>query len=613
MTSRRTLLLGASAAGLLPGLAPLDALAAARPAVDADAAVLKVFRYAFQVAETSMDPVKLSDLYSRTLTAHLFEGLYRYDHLARPVKIRPRTAAAMPEVSADFRVWTVRLQPGIFFADDPAFKGKRRELVAQDYVYSFQRFADPANKAQAWSEVDSFGFVGLTEQREAGLAKKQPFDYDHPVAGLRALDRYTVRFTFRDPRPRFIENLCVSDLYGAVAREVVEFYGDAVDAHPVGTGPFRLVSWRRSSQIVFERNPGYREVVYDAEPAEGDVDGQAILAKLKGRRLPLVDRVEISVIEESQPRWLSFVKGEADFVEKVGAAFIDIAMPRGKVAPNLAKRGIRGYQQLEPGTTFILFNLDSPVVGGYAAAKVALRRAIGLAVDKPTYIRVLSKRQAVQAESPIPPYTTGYNAAFKSEMSEYDPARANALLDIYGYSDRDGDGWRDQPDGSPLILDYNTQADQSSRQLAEMLTKNFKAIGIRLRLKVAQWPENLKSAQAGSFSMWSLGGLADVPDGITAIARFSSGEIGAQNMARFKNARFDAIYEQLQKMPDGPEREALFLEVKKIAVAWMPYKSMVTRIVTDMSYPQMIGYRRAIFWLDWWQYIDIDGARSGKA
>jgi hypothetical protein len=47
---------------------------------------LKVLRYAFRVAETSMDPVKISDLYSRTLTPHVFEALYKYDHLARPAR-----------------------------------------------------------------------------------------------------------------------------------------------------------------------------------------------------------------------------------------------------------------------------------------------------------------------------------------------------------------------------------------------------------------------------------------------------------------------------------------------------------------------------------------------
>ena len=207
---------------------------------------------------------------------------------------------------------------------------------------------------------------------------RKPFDYDREIEGLRALDRYTLQFKVEDPRPRFAEGLAASDLFGAVAREVVEYYKDAIDAHPVGTGPFRLVEWRRSSRIVFERNPTFREMTYDAEPAADDAAGQALLARFKGRRLPMVDRVEISVIEQDQPRWLSFLNGEADFIEKVSPQFIATSMPGGKVAPNLAKRGIRGYQQMEPGSTQMLFNMESPVVGGYGADKVALRRALGL-------------------------------------------------------------------------------------------------------------------------------------------------------------------------------------------------------------------------------------------
>ena len=181
----------------------------------------KVLRYAFEVAETSLDPAKVNDLYSRILTPHIFEGLYHYDHLARPIKIKPLTADGMPEVSSDFQVWTIKIRPGIFFADDPAFKGPdgrqvRRELVAQDYVYSFKRFADPANKSPIWSSLETEGLGGLAALRQAALDKHQPFDYDHDIEGVRALDRYTLRFSLEAARPRFPENLAGSSVFGAV-------------------------------------------------------------------------------------------------------------------------------------------------------------------------------------------------------------------------------------------------------------------------------------------------------------------------------------------------------------------------------------------------------------
>ena len=229
LLTRRELLVGAAA--------PLLPQGAAHAAPESK----KVLRYAFEVAETGLDPARISDIYSRTITPHIFEGLYCYDHLARPVKFKPLTADGMPQVSSDFRVWTVKVKPGIFFAEDPAFKGKKRELVAHDYVYSFKRFADPANLSPAWNGMENDHYVGLTELREAALKSKTPFDYDREIEGVRALDRYTVQFALKDPRPRFIETLAGGDLYGAVAREVVEFYRDKVDEHPVGTGPFKLV------------------------------------------------------------------------------------------------------------------------------------------------------------------------------------------------------------------------------------------------------------------------------------------------------------------------------------------------------------------------------------
>src|SRR5690242_15788234 len=239
---RRSVVAGAAIGTVLPGLAR----AAPAPEVRPQAGV-KVLRYAFEVAETSFDPVKVNDLYSRTVTPHIFEALYAYDHLARPLVIKPLTADGMPQHSDDFRVWTVKIKPGIYFADDPAFKGKRRELVAQDYVYAFKRFADPANKSPNWGGLEVEGFPGLSELREDALKNKKPFDYDREIEGIRALDRYTIRFTVKEPRPRFVQSLATGDLFGAVAREVFEFYGDQAEQHPVGTGPFKLAQWRRSS------------------------------------------------------------------------------------------------------------------------------------------------------------------------------------------------------------------------------------------------------------------------------------------------------------------------------------------------------------------------------
>ncbi|MEO8060749.1 MAG: ABC transporter substrate-binding protein, partial [Burkholderiales bacterium] len=413
---------GAVAAFLLlpagPALLAADVPAAAAPQ--------KVLRYAFRVAETGFDPAQISDLYSRTIAANIFDAPLQLEFLARPVRARPNTAAAMPEVSADFKTFTFTIKPGIYFADDPAFKGQRRELVAQDYVYSIKRHYDPKLKSPSLFSFENDKIVGLSELRQELIKAGKPFDYDREVEGLRALDRYRFQIKLADSNPRFVEDLTDGSVAGAVAREVVEAYGDKIMDHPVGTGPFKLGEWRRSSRIVLDRNPGYREVYYDEEaPADNPV-AQAIAAKLKGRRLPMIDRVEIGIIEENQPRWLSFVNKEYDMVEEVPAEFADVVMPGGQLAPNLKRSGIQMVRYARADVALSLFNMEDPMVGGYTPAKVALRRAISLAVDLDKEIRLVRKRQAMPAQGPIGPGTWGYDPAFRSEMSEFNLARAKA-------------------------------------------------------------------------------------------------------------------------------------------------------------------------------------------
>jgi len=588
-------------------------LALAAASAFAQAPLAKVLRYAFPTAETGFDPAQLSDLYSRTVTAHIFEQLYTYDHLARPYKVRPRLAVGMPEVSADFRTWTVRLRPGIYFSDDPAFKGVRRELVAADVVYTLTRIFDPALKSPSYSTLQEEGISGLEALRRRALQGKQPFDGGQAVEGLQALDRYTVQFRLDKPRPRFLTAVLANgDIFGIVAREVVEAYGDRIMEHPVGTGPFVLKQWRRSSLIVLERNPGFREEHYDAAPAAGDAQGQAWLARLKGRRLPMVDRVEISIIEEGQPRWLAFLNAQHDLLQVVPPEFAPLAVPNGELAPNLAKRGIGLQRQLQSDSFMTVYNMKNAIVGGYTPAQVALRRALSLAYDAQAEAVLIRRGQAIAAQSVVTPFTSGYDPAYRSENADFDIPRARALLDLYGYVDRDGDGWRERPDGSPLTIELSTPSDQIYRQLAELRQKGMTALGVRLRVTVGSWAEQLKAARAGHFMVWYVGSTATTPDGQGALERDYGPAAGGANLASFQLPAFDRVYEQLKLLPDGPEREALFNQAKNLIVAYAPYKASVHRVVSDLYQPWLIGYRRPLFWKEFWDWIDIDAEMQRK-
>ena len=591
MTTRRQ-------AALLIAVAPLAAVAAPTTAPG-----LKVLRLA-NTSETGFDPARVGDSPSFLILSHIFEPLLGYDPLARPVKLRPRTAVAMPEASADFRTWTIAVRPGILFTPDPAFGGQPRELVAQDYVYAFMRLADPAHKSPAWSGLEQSAISGLAERRREAVDGKKAFDYTRPIEGLQALDRYTLRFKLDAGRPRFAQQLS-DTATSAVAREVIEAHGELSMQHPVGTGPFRLAEWRRASRIVLERNPLYREVFYDADPAPDDAEGQAILARLKGRRLPMVDRVEIAVIDEGQPTWLSFLNGEADWIA-LPSEFMEVAMPGGRVAPHLARRGIRADRATLPATYYTMFNMEHPLVGGYAPPQVALRRAIGLAIDVGREVELLRSGSAVPAQSPVTVNMSGFEAAFRCEMSEYSPPRARALLELYGYRDRDGDGWREGPDGKPLLLEMATQPTQQTRRFDELMKRDMDAIGLRVRFSPAQWPEQYKAARAGKLMLWSVSGRASAPDGLQGFLRYDGAASGGINLSRFNLPQMNELIARLLALPDGPEREAGFRQAKRLAAAWMPYKLRTHLVQVSLMQPRLVGYRRPLFWSNWFDSVDIE-------
>ncbi len=438
------------------------AIAAAAPSPAAD--LSKTLRVVFPIAETGFDPQAGGDAYSNYVNRVIFEPLYSYDYLARPYKIVPNTATALPDISPDGKTWTIKLKQGIYFADDPVFKGAKRELTAADYVYSWKRVLDP--KMRSISEL-------VFDERVVGAAaavsaakETGKFDYDAPFEGLQAIDRYTIRVKLNYPSYDLLSDLTTAAT-AAVAREVIAAYGDASGwtmANPVGTGPYRLKDWRRGQKIVLEANPGYRDVFF---PDSRDPADRALVASMRGKKLPRIGRVEISIIEESNPRLLAFEKGELDFAAVPVDLVRNVLDPANKLKPTFAQRGVQMWRGVQPAITYTYFNMEDPVVGGYSNDKIALRRAISMAFNTDDEIRIVRQGQGEPATQPIPPNITGYDPKFSGHV-RFDPAGAKALLDKFGYVDRDGDGWRDLPDGKPLTLTIASPPSAIDRQLDEL-------------------------------------------------------------------------------------------------------------------------------------------------
>jgi ABC-type transport system substrate-binding protein len=371
-----------------------------------------------------------------------------------------------------------------------------------------------------------------------------------------------------------------------------------------------MQEWIRSSKMVLVKNPNYRDDFYDAHPKADDAEGQAIAAPFKGRKMPFVDRVEISIIEESQPRWLAFLNGEQDLMNPVPLDMAPLAIPNNKLAPNLAKQHMLFWRAKSMQVSPIIFNMEDPIVGGYTPEKVALRRAIGLGFNSPRMISSIFKYQGVPAQSPILPGQYGYDPDMRSEMGQYDPARANAMLDTYGYLPRHGGKWRDLPDGTPFTIGFLTEPDQLSRNVDELLKKSMDEIGIRIDLNAAKWPDQFKKAQVGNYMMWFLGTSSTSLDPSGGFQEAYGPEKGGGNLPRFQMAAYDQLFRDSQALPDGPERLAKLHEMTNILLSYEPYKYTYIPIRTYLAFPWVKGWRGDPLILGFWQYVDIDEAQQ---
>ncbi|MEP6701535.1 MAG: ABC transporter substrate-binding protein, partial [Betaproteobacteria bacterium] len=444
----------------------------------------KTLRVAFNVDVTGFDPQAMSDAYSGYVMRAMFDAAYAYDYLARPYKLIPNTAEALPVITDGGKTFTFKVRPGIYFSDDPAFKGGKRELVAADYVFSYKRLLDPKVRSPNMDLLQDrvLGADALIQKAK----KSGKFDYDSKLEGLQALDRYTVQIKLTRPDYNLLDNMTHWAM-GAVAREVVEAYGDGstwVTDHPVGTGPYRLKDWRKGSKVVLEASPSFRDVSY---PSSADPADQAIVAAMRGKKIPAIGKVEINIIEESNPRFLAFQSKQLDFVY-VPSDFMNRVVADNKLKPEYAKQGIQWYRTVEPSFTYTFFNMDDPTIGGYTPEKIALRRAFLLGYNVEEEIRVIRQGQAVPANQPIPPGLPGHDPNLKRPDS-YNPAQAKALLDKFGYKDCDGDGFRELPGCKPLVLKIWTEPDALSRQYDELWKRSMDAIGIRTEFVKQKWPD----------------------------------------------------------------------------------------------------------------------------
>ncbi|NVM76950.1 ABC-type transport system substrate-binding protein [Duganella sp. SG902] len=537
------------------------ALTTVAPAQAGAHAEQKVLRAFLSTGETALDPAVASDIATLSLLENLFDPLLRYDYLARPVKLIPNTTAAMPEVSGDGKTYTFRLRDDVYFTPDAAFKAAKRQVTADDYVYSFKRLHDPALKSP-WLYL----FDG--------------------VADVQAPDKLTLRIRLKAPDPNFLFYLAMPAT-SVVAREVMEAYGAQAGNHPVGSGPFKIGTWKRSDQIILLANRDFRPMEF------------------QGKRLPILDRIDIKIVEEYQSRVLGFLNGEFDFLEQLPESMKEMVLTDdAQLKPELARKGIvlAPFPVLQ--TYYMWMNMDDPLIGGYSKEKVALRRAIALGYNQAEDIALMKKGLALPAVTPLPPNVLGNDPRYRSPVA-YDPALANALLDRYGYR-KAGDGFRTQPDGKPLTLVMHSEASTVGRLRDELWRKNLNAIGLKVVFKSDKKTEIIKASRLGAVMMFETNWVADFPDGDNFYQLLYGPNAGRANYARFNLPAYNQRYEQARLMGESPRRTALYDELANIIHAYTPWVLLTHPISADLQQPWLKNYRRHPVEFTNWRYLDVD-------
>jgi ABC-type transport system substrate-binding protein len=565
----------------------------------------KTLRVALEQDVTGLDPQAASDAYSAFVCRAIFDSLLEYDYLKRPYALKPATAQALPEIRDGGKTIVVKVKPGIYFTPDPAFKGKPRELVAEDYVYSWKRLIDPRMRS-FWSFYLDGKLVGADELVADARAKGK-LDYDAKLEGLQALDRYTLQVKLKQPDYVLLEFM-TTRVMAAVAREVVETYGSPDNGwtmdRPVGTGPFRLKEWKRGSKLVLAANPAYRD---DRFPAAIDASEAPQVRVNAGKRLPLVDEVEVNIIEEPNPRLLAFNARQIDYLPVPFSLVDKVLDGNGALRSEYASQGVRWTRIVESAFTYTYFNMEDPVVGGYTPDKVALRRAITMAYDVRDEIRVLRQGQALPATQVIPPGLIGHDPA-RNRREIFDPAAASALLDKFGYKRGPG-GYRTRPDGSPLLLKLGSPPDSESREFDELWKRSMDSVGIRIEFVKQKWPELLKMSTAGKLQMFRLARLFTIRDGGAALEVLYGKNIGnGMNDAHFNLPEFDRLFEQSRALPDSPERTALYGRMADIAAAYTPLMLGTYRYRSIIAQPWVLGLKPDPLFREPWKYVDVDVA-----
>lgn len=522
-----------------------------------------------------------------------------------------------PNASVDHTIYEVSIAKGIQYQPHPAFANTSdgqpvyfpipdetlatanglsdftstgsRELVADDYIYQIKRLAHPGLHSPILELMSGY-IPGLKTLHEtlANAARAQPGQWldlrQYVLPGVELVDRYTYRIRVEGAYPQLLYWMSMP-FFAPVPWEVDRFFSQpgmaeknlTLDWWPVGTGPFMLVENDPNARMVLARNPNFRGESY---PCAGEAeDAEAGRLADCGKAIPFIDRAVFTREKESIPYWTKFLQGYYD-ASGVSSDNFDQAVQMGAegevgLSDDMRDKGIELMTAIAPSTMYMGFNMLDPVVGGSGERARKLRLAISIAIDQEEFISVFLNGRGTAAMNPIPPGIFGsetgeaginpYVYDWKDGQAVRKPvAEAKRLLSEAGYPNG-----RDEKTGEPLVVYLDTTSGGfGEKAYSDWLSKQFRKIGVQLVVRSTDWNRFQDKLRKGSAQLFFLGWNADYPDPENFMFLLhgaqSRVETQGENAANYKSARFDALFEQMKTMRNGPERLAILREMNRI-------------------------------------------------
>lgn len=535
------------------------------------------------------DPIQANDTYGSVEISRIYEGLLEYHYLKRPFELRANLAEEMPKVSADGLTYTFKLRKGVVFQDDKAFpNNKGRELVAEDFVYSIKRLADPKLMSKGWWLLDD-KLVGLNEWRQKH-SELETVDYDEVVKGIRALDRYTLQFELKRPFPQFLYALAMPFCF-VVAKEVVDFYGKDFQNHPIGTGAFKLSKFSAgANKVVYYKNPTFREMYYPKE-AYSEFERLGHL-KDAGKKLPLVDKISVSFMPTEQPRWLNFSKGNIDTLEIPKDNFNSVLNDQKELKSEYTSKGVKLEVAPSLDLTYIGFNFDKEIF-----KNKKLRQAIALAFDNKSHNKLFHNGVAQEANGIIPPGVSGFDSNFINKYLTFNIQKAKELLAQAGF-----------PGGKGLPeLTYDTSNSTTHRQQGEFFAKLLAQIGIKLRVFTNQFPVLQQKINDRKVDLFGIAWSADYPDAENFLQLlYGPNKSPGTNDTGYNNPTYNELYKKSAIMQNSPERTQIYEKLNQIMAEDVPIIPNVHRQFYIIKHKWLKNYIHSDFEFGRAKYLNVD-------